>query len=177
MIINNIRNLSLAIPSAVIFYLLTQANDFLFQQFVHSTGVSWIYLPSGLRLLLVLLLGAPGAIGVVLGSLAEGLGRPTGLEVAVAAALVSGLSPWLARWFCLKTMQIQSNLSELSAQRLLQMALIFSVFSAVLHQALYVGVGLSPNFAEGAAVMAIGDLLGALLVLYAVKLALGWRRL
>jgi hypothetical protein len=38
-------------------------------------------------------------------------------------------------------------------------------------------VGLSTNFLEGAAVMAIGDLLGTLVVLYLVKLALWrWRR-
>ena len=162
--------------SALAFFLLCQINDLLFQHLAYSPGVSWIFLPSGLRLLLVLMLAGPGAIGVMLGSLLAGLSRSQEPELALAAALISGLSPWLARWVCLRTMHVKSDLNELSALRLLQMALVFSVFSAVMHQALYAGVGLSTNFLEGAAVMAVGDLLGTLVVLYLVKLALRrWR--
>ena len=175
--LTNISKLSyafLVISSALAFYLLCQINEVLFSPLAHSHGVSWIFLPSGLRLLLVLMLGGLGALGVILGSLAIGIGRSPGGDVALAAALISGFAPWLARWVCLRTIQVRTDLNGLSGLRLLQMALVFSVFSAVLHQALYVGVGLSPNFAEGVAVMAIGDLLGALLVIYAFKLAL-WR--
>ena len=160
--------------SALAFFLLCEVNDLLFQHLAYSPGVSWIFLPSGLRLLLVLMFGGAGAIGVALGSFADGLGREAGLEVTVAAAMISGLAPWLARWFCLKSLKIQSDLNALSARQLVQMAAIFSVFSAVLHQALYVGVGMSPTFAQGAAIMAIGDLLGTLLVIYTFKLAM-WR--
>lgn len=163
--------------SALAFFLLCQINDLLFQHLAYSPGVSWIFLPSGLRLLLVLMLAGPGAIGLMLGSLLAGLSRSQELELALAAAFISGLSPWLARWVCLRTMHVKSDLNELSALRLLQMALVFAAISAVLHQALYAGVGLSTNFLEGAAVMAIGDLLGTLVVLYLVKLALWrWRR-
>ena len=163
--------------SALAFFLLCQINDLLFQHLAYSPGVSWIFLPSGLRLLLVLMLAGPGAIGVMLGSLLAGLGRSTEPELALAAAFISGLSPWLARWVCLRAMQVKSDLSELSALRLLQMALVFAAISSVLHQALYAGVGLSPSFLQGTAVMAIGDLLGTLVVLYLVKLALWrWRR-
>jgi hypothetical protein len=171
---SKLENVFAAVVSGTVFFLLFHLNDFLFSQLTYSTGVSWVFLPSGLRLLLVLMFAGSGAVGVVLGSLVVGLDRPMGPEVTLAAAVISGLSPWLARWICLRTMQIQSDLRELNALRLLQMALVFSTVSAVLHQALYTGTGLSPSFLEGTAVMAIGDLLGTMVVLYAVKLAL-WR--
>lgn len=172
-----IEGIIAAIGSATLFFLLCQVNHFLFSQLVYSPGVNWVFLPSGLRLLLVLMLGGPGAIGVVVGSLLDGLIRAVSLELALAAAVVSGLSPWLARWVCLKAMNIQKDLREISALRLFQMALVFSMISALLHQSLYVGVGLSQGFMGGAAVMAIGDMLGTLVVLYGIRLALSraWR--
>ncbi len=163
-----------AVTCGVIFFILFQINEFLFRQWTYSPGVNWIFLPSGLRLLLVLMFGGSGAIGVILGSLLVGLDGPLSPEVVVAAAVISGLSPWIARWVCLRTMRIRSDLREINALRLLQMALVFAMVSAVLHQTLYTGVGLSPGFLEASAVMAVGDLLGTLVVLYAVKLAL-WR--
>jgi hypothetical protein len=163
--------------SALAFFLLCEINDLLFQHLAYSPGVSWIFLPSGLRLLLVLMLALPGAIGVMLGSLLAGLSRSMEPELALAAAFISGLSPWLARWVCLRTMHIKGDLKELSALQLLQMALVFAAISAVLHQTLYVAVGLSQSFLHGTAVMAVGDKLGTLVVLYLVKLALRrwWR--
>ena len=55
---------------------------------------------------------------------------------------------------------------------MLQMALIFALISAALHQILYAGAALSESFIKGTLVMATGDLLGTVLVLYALKLAL-----
>jgi hypothetical protein len=164
------------IGSALSFYLLCQINDWLFQALAYAEGVSWVFLPSGLRLGLVLMLGGCGAVGVVIGSLFVGLDRPQALEVTFAAAVLSGLAPWLARWVCLRALKITSDLKELNARRLLQMTVIFSIISALLHQTLYVGVGLSHGFVEGTAVMALGDLLGALLVLYSAKAALSLMR-
>ena len=171
---SKLENVFAAVVSGTVFFFLFHLNDFLFSQLTYSTGVNWVFLPSGLRLLLVLMFAGSGAVGVMLGSLVVGLDRPVSLEVTCAAAVISGLSPWLARWVCLRAMRIRSDLKEINALRLLQMALVFAMVSAVLHQALYTGAGLSPSFLEGTAVMAIGDLLGTMVVLYAVKLAL-WR--
>jgi hypothetical protein len=158
--------------SATGFYLLCELNDWLFRALAYAQGVSWVFLPSGLRLGLVLMFGGAGALGVVLGSLFVGLDRPQALEVTVVAALLSGLAPWLARWVCLRALGLRDNLSHLKARQLLQMAMIFAVISAVLHQVLYVSAGLSESLLKGTAVMALGDLLGTLLVLYGLKIAL-----
>lgn len=160
------------IGSALGFYLLCEINDWLFQALAYAEGVNWVFLPSGLRLGLVLMFGGAGALGVVLGSLFVGLERPQALEVTVVAAFLSGLAPWLARWVCLRALGLRDNLSHLKARQLMQMALIFALISAVLHQVLYVSTGLSDSLLKGTAVMALGDLLGTLLVLYGIKLLL-----
>ena len=158
--------------SALGFYLLCELNDWLFQSLTYSQGVSWVFLPSGLRLGLVLMFGGVGAVGVVIGSMLVGLGRDQPLEVTMAAALLSGLAPLLARWVCLRTLGLRAGLSNLKARQLLQMALVFAVISAVLHQVLYVSTGLSNSLLKGTAVMALGDLLGTLVVLYGLKVSL-----
>jgi hypothetical protein len=154
--------------SALGFYLLYQLNDWLFQALVYAEGVNWVFLPSGLRLALVLIFGGAGAVGVILGSLMAGLDNPQSTEVTLAAAVLSGL----ARWLCSKALWLRSDLSNLNTSQLLQMALLFAVISAVLHQTLYVSTGLSDSLVKGTAVMALGDLLGTLLVLYGLKLGL-----
>ena len=162
--------------SAVAFFILGVANDKLFSDLAYSYGVNWIFLPSGLRLALVLLFDFWGAAGVVLGSLALNMVRMTEWPVGLAASLISGLSPWLAGLVCLRAFKIQSDLSNLGARQLLQMALIFALLSAALHQILYAGAALSESFIKGTLVMATGDLLGSLLVLYALKLGLALLR-
>jgi hypothetical protein len=70
-------------------------------------------------------------------------------------------------------LQLEPSLGNLTARRLLQMALIFSLISAVLHQALYVPTGLSGSFIKGSAVMTVGDFVGCLMVLYGLKIVIG----
>ena len=161
--------------SAASFYLLCKVNDLVFQELVYSHGVSWIFIPSGLRMALVLLLGAKGAVGVMLGSLMVGLGRGQSLEVTVAAAILSGLAPWLARAICIRFLDLHADMRNLSGKLLLMMAPLFALVSAVMHQWLYVSAGLSASFLEGTLVMALGDLLGAVLVLYTLKWVLSRR--
>ena len=167
--------LAVVVLSALSFYLLCRCHDLFFHGLLYSHGVSWIFIPSGLRLALVLLFGAKGAIGVVLGSLAVGLERAQALELTMAAALISGLAPWLARATCIRFFELKSDLSNLSAKLLLTMAPICALISAVMHQWLYVSAGLSSSFVQGTVVMAIGDLLGIMVVLYALKWAVARR--
>jgi hypothetical protein len=98
--------------SALAFFLLCKLNDWLFQALAYAQGVSWVFLPSGLRLALVLMFGGAGAVGLVIGSLFVGLDRDQPLAVTVAAALLSGLAPWLARWVCLSTLGLRSSLRK-----------------------------------------------------------------
>src|SRR5438067_7558711 len=61
-----------SIVGSVVFYLLVaRLQDWVFPNVEFMRGVGWIYLPAGARLLCPLLLGLPGAVGVLLGSWCE----------------------------------------------------------------------------------------------------------
>ena len=167
-----------ALSYAALFLL----NEYLFSVFDFSAGVAWIFLPSGVRLVTVLLFDKWGALGVVLGSMMVAfhdalLTDP--LTVWVAACL-SGLAPLLARQVCLSLTDLDVKLQALTARGLLRMALIFSALSAGLHQSWYAWRGASADPLSSVLVMFSGDMLGTLLVLYAAKVVLSldtrWRR-
>lgn len=158
--------------SALGFYVLFHLNDLFFEWLDYSYGVSWIFLPSGLRLALVLIFGGQGALGIVLGSLCVALEEGKQPVEALLTALVSGLAPWLARWIGWRYLDLQADLSNLRLAILLKTAALFALVSAVAHQLLYVSLGLSESFVQNASVMALGDLAGTLLVLYGLKLLL-----
>jgi hypothetical protein len=56
--------------SAVLYSALFFFNDWITEALKYDLGVSWIYLPAGLRLLLILIFGLAGAIGIAAASAA-----------------------------------------------------------------------------------------------------------
>lgn len=153
--------------SGLAYFTAFHLNFFLFDWLEFSEGVNWVFLPSGLRLLLVLVLGAPGALGIALGSCLINYqlhGGDASLFNIVTAA-ISGGAPLLARGVCMDLLKMETNLEGLTAQSLLKISTVFAAFSAVLHQVWYFWVGYSTTFVASAGAMAIGDLLGTALLL------------
>ncbi len=138
--------------------------------FSHSIGVSWIFLPAGLRLLLVLLLGESGAIGIVIASSIIGIGFFfDDLILAIGAGLISGFAPYLARFLVFKSIGLRSDLTKLNGSQLLNCILIFSIISPVLHQAWFSWMIPENVFFDNLGVMIIGDLIGSLIIVYCAK--------
>lgn len=152
-------------------YLLNAKLDAFFSVSEH---VSWIYMPSGLMLFFVLLFMELGAVGIVLASLWISSHYLTSNDwfVLIGGSLISGFAPLLARKICIDKLQLDMNLSNLTAGTLLKVAAIFSVMSAVLHQLLFTWRALTTDFVGQTAVMAVGNFTGTLIVLYIAKLAL-----
>lgn len=163
--------------TALAYYVLFVLNQHLFAGLSFSTGTSWVFLPSGVRLFAILLFAQWGALGVVVGGIGLALSQPgtdvDSVTLAVSICL-SGLAPLLARQICLGTNELQADLRALSAIGLLRTTLIFSAISAALHQTWYAWRGHSPDVFVGSLVMFTGDVLGTLLVLYATKMALSF---
>ena len=59
---------ALILLSAFLFVSFFELNDWLFDFFEYSEGINWVFLPAGFRILLVLVLGLPGALGIILGT-------------------------------------------------------------------------------------------------------------
>ncbi len=166
-----LRNTFVVLATAAAFALLFELNSFLFSALVFSKGVDWIFLPSGLRLAFVLVFGEWGALGIVLASFGLGYGQHYSDDTvnALVAGLISGLSPLLARKFCTDFLGLHTDLERLTAASLLKFAAVFAVISPVLHQVWYVAYGQTQDFVSTAAVMAVGDFTGTLMVLYVFR--------
>ena len=64
--INSVRDgfetTALTLISAVLFVGFFHLNDLIFSIFEYSDGISWVFLPAGFRVILVLIMGLPGAL-------------------------------------------------------------------------------------------------------------------
>ncbi len=160
----------LIILSALLYAASFGLNAYFMAIFSHSVGVSWIFLPAGLRLLLVLLLGESGAIGIVLASSTIGLGFFfDDFILAIGAGFISGFAPYVARYLVFKTIGLGSDLSKLNGNQLLNCIFIFSIISPVLHQAWFSWLIPGNVFFDNLGVMIIGDLIGSLIIVYCAK--------
>lgn len=152
---------------AVIFFL----NDLLTVHLEYGLGVSWIYLPAGLRLFLILIFGFSGALGIALASFAIsyfGAFSPD-LTTCIGVGVISGFAPYLAKWAVVSNITINRDLSDLSMQKILWCIGVYALMSAGLHQWWFVLRGLDSGSLNHFFVMLVGDIAGSLLLIAAIK--------
>ena len=165
--------------SAFLFAEFFRVNDFLFGFLQHTDNINWIFLPAGFRVLLVLVLGIPGALGVGAASLWLNIDRldSTTLPFILATGTASGFGPWCVKYFMQKRGLLHPDLTGISSSGLLQFVFLYAVVNALCHQLIF--WGFSPQSSRpwlDVWPMFVGDLAGALVVLYAFKLTLPWLR-
>lgn len=161
--------------SAFAYALLFYIKSWITSELAFGLGVNWIYLPAGLRLFLTLIFGLPGAIGIAIAStLISYFGALTSdLTICIGTGLISGFAPYLARIFVFSNVKLDPDLSNMNLQKLLLCILIYSLMSAGLHQYWYATVGLQDTGSiNHFAVMAIGDILGSVLLIALIKACL-----
>ncbi len=165
----------LIITACALAYLLTfQLNTYLFSSFEYTQEVSWVFLPSGLRLILILLFFEWGAIGIGLASMAVCYFNQieSDMVTIIGAGFISGFAPWLARLVCIDRFKLDVNLNNLTPATLLKTSAVFALMSPVLHQLWFAWRNPATDFVQSTTIMAVGDLVGTLIVLYASKLVL-----
>lgn len=166
--------MALTLGSAVLFVSFFHFNGWLFSELAYAQGVNWVFLPAGFRIVLVLILGLPGAAGITLGTWfldRDALG--TELVLVFLNGIVSGITPFVVMKVLGKGHPTAGLLQDMTSQRLLHFTLIFAAASSVAHQALWwLMARAGVNFWVDVWPMFIGDAIGALLMLYAFKLLL-----
>ncbi|MDR5853495.1 hypothetical protein P9239_16635 [Caballeronia sp. LZ062] len=162
------------VGTAAVFVLSLWLNERVFAHTEFVRGVNWIYLPSGVRLLSTLLLGGDGALGLLIASWLVDFFYffPQDPVRSFAGGIIATVAPYavyrLAReWYGLK-----ASLANLTANRLLILALAYSIANPLLHHIWFALRGDTQNIVERFLVMVAGDLAGALIVLYAAKAVL-----
>ena len=168
----------MVLVSAFLFVSFFHLNDWLFESLEYVKGVNWVFLPAGFRVLLVLALGIPGALGIALGTFwldTHAAAPPPPAEVMLLTCLASGFGPWLVKFWMQWRGLLDRELRHLSSASLLQFVLIYAAINAVAHQLLF-WVFSMHNSQPWLDIwpMFFGDLAGALIVLYSFKLGLDW---
>lgn len=164
--------------STVIYGLFFGINEFLFSHLNFSTGVNWIFLPAGMRLLLALIFSFEGAIGISIASVLISLFFYFQHDpiTGIGAGVLGGLAPYLARYIVFKNLPITTQLDGLNASRLMSCMIIFSVISPLLHQFWFVSRGMHNNFFNHLFVMMVGDFTGTLIIVFFVKVCIYFLR-
>lgn len=148
--------------------------------FSHRPGIDLLFVPSGVRILVIMIGGIWAVAGVCLGSLFL-----TGPEfnaeqpwVILAIAAGSGLYPYVALRISLLMVGVDKDLGNLSAVKLPLISLGVALGSAVLHNATFSLLGISPwsDFGKNVAAMATGDFAGILIALLIVFVLLRFYR-
>jgi hypothetical protein len=166
---------ALTLISAVLFVGFFHLNDWIFSIFDYSEDISWVFLPAGFRVILVLTIGLPGALGMVLGIwfMDRDLFTQSDAALAFLNGLAGGLTPWLVMEFMIHRRWLDPKLQDLNAAQLLKMTLIFAATSALVHQLVWllldrphmnIWVDIWPMF--------VGNASGGLLMLYGFKFVL-----
>ena len=166
--------LTTLLATALVYFLLDAVNRALFSSAALTGGENWIYLPAGLRLAFILIFLGTGAMGIALASCAIGMIHLSGMDpvTVLGAGLISGFSPWLARFICLEKFKLDQELQHLNVAALVKMALTFAALNAVLQQMWFTWCDPSTHFVEATARMFTADLLGTIILLYVAKYSL-----
>lgn len=162
---------ALIIFSGTLYAITFGVNSYFLDSFAHSLGVSWIFLPAGLRLLLTLLFAESGAIGIALASVIISICFFfENLVLGIPAGITSGLAPYVARYLAFKDMGLNAQLDTLDGSKLLSCVLIYSLICPLMHQIVFTIATLDNLFFDNLGVMIIGDLVGTVIVIYSAKL-------
>jgi hypothetical protein len=155
-------------------------NGWIFQNLEVSSGINLIYWPHGIRVLTVLLFGLPGALGLTLaGFLVAPSIYPGQIWLTALAPFVSGLAPYAARRLILLERTSESpHLERLNPKTLISLVTLSALFNAGGHTLLRITSGFGENHPAEFCAMLAGDLLGALTLLFGLKLLLlAWDKL
>jgi hypothetical protein len=157
--------------TVVAFIVSLWINQEVFSHTSFVQGVNWVYLPSGIRLLSTLLVGVDGFLGLLAaGLLADFLyWFPHDPVRAVAGAVLGSLAPYLVYRLALEYYDLRASLTNLTPKRLLVLAIAYSVANPLFHHLWFAMTGETIKWFESFFSMFVGDLAGALIVLYAMK--------
>ena len=165
--INLHNQAALALVCATAYFYAYQLNVDWFGWIEFSPGVTWVYLPSGLRLLLVLVFLETGALGIAVASLLinYNAGPPDAHVFHIMTAMISGGAPYLSRHIAVHFLKLSPQLSGLTSAGFFKLSLMFALCSATLHQIWFYCSGITENWLNSTLVMSVGDWLGTVLVL------------
>lgn len=173
-------NLLVAATAALLWLLSLALNEWLLDFTQHTPGIHLIFLPSGVRLLALLVGGFWAAAGITLGVFCFLVCEfgPVGLHRLGALAIANGFGSYVGLILMCRIAGVTPSLDNLRPMHLPVVALGAGLGSSAISNALYIGFGQDQwhNYIEHVAAMAAGDVTGSLIMIMLVMGALRlWR--
>ena len=144
--------------------VLWKVNFYLSPRLLSNDFIYWVFLPSGLRLISVLLLDFDAVIGLFIGRLitSEDL---RDLPSAICISLISAIAPYIAYLFAKYKLNLKKSLIDMTCRQLLITTLIFAAINSTMHNIYFYTTKLQYDFWEDIFAMFIGDITGSLLII------------
>lgn len=154
------------------------ANTWLDPVFFEQTGISWLFLPAGIRLMSVAVFRWDGVIGLFAGALVTSILLYQDPFLVLATALQSALSPLIALLLLERSRLVQTNLARITPLGVIAMCLVFAAVNALLGQGFFLLYGVSPveTAIPDTIAMFVGDLAGSFLVVSLISVGLRLKR-
>lgn len=166
--------LAMITATIVAFLFILLLNEVFFARLEFASGINWIYLPAGVRLLCTLLFAEAGAIGLLMASwlVCFFYFFPNDPVRSLVGGILASAGPYLVYLSAQRFFGLQATLRNLSPAALLACAGAFSLASPFLHHLWFALYENKTDLANSFLVMAFGDFSGTVIVLYTAKWAL-----
>ena len=166
-----VKNTGIVLLVALLWVVLFELNMAMFRKLLFSTYATWIFLPSGLRLISVIIFGWLGVLGLFIGTFITYYLNGFTLGNPLIIATISAVNPYMAVAACRYLLKIDDLFTQLSAGKLLFFSLMSALFNSFFHQ-FYLHLRNNEGFANDSFVMFYGDFFGSLIILYLMSLTI-----
>lgn len=162
------------VGTALFFIASLWVNQEIFTHSEFVRGVNWVYLPAGVRLLSTLLLGADGAIGLLIVSWIVDFFYffPNDPLRSFVGGIIATAAPYAVYRLAREIYGLDASLSNLTAARLMLLTLAYALTGPLLHNIWFYLQGDAQNIASRFFAMFVGDLSGTMIVIYTLKAVL-----
>lgn len=157
--------------TALAWVVLFRLNAWLFASAGATAFASWVFLPAALRLVSVLLLGFPAALGLMAGTFytCDPVLRLDDWQ-AIGISALSGLGPWVAVLLSRRLLRLPEDLEGLAPRHLAVLSLMGAACNVAPHITAYHLLGKTGAPLTDAIPMFAGDVTGTWIVLYLAAL-------
>jgi hypothetical protein len=164
----------LVLICAVAYFYAFKLNLYWFDWIEFSHGANWVFIPSGLRLLFVLILARLGGVGITLSSIFINytLGDADAHVFNIVTGLISGASPCIARYLAIRWFHLDPLLFNLTSPDFFKISVLFALMNGLLHQVWFVWMDKTQDFLASTLAMGVGDWFGTVLVLATASLGI-----
>jgi hypothetical protein len=168
------------LTSGLVWLASWQISQSLLDFTVVKAGITLVYVPAGIRLVILLVSGAMGALGIMLAFPVALLQTfpDLGWDEILTYSLVAGWVPYAAVQVTCRAAGISRDLATLRSIHLPVLAAAASISGAIAYTAALAAFGRfsRENFLPDATAMAAGDFLGCFCVVVLTRLVIAWRR-